>query len=86
MLRGAGGAMTLRDRLVLAIVGGGALGVLGAGMLGGPWPALVLGVVVVLVAAAAYRIQPPRFDEWPWPDEDEARRVAAAERGETADQ
>jgi hypothetical protein len=71
----------LRDRVVLVIVVGGVLAVLAVARLAGAWPALVLGLLVVVAAGVAYRVEPPRL---PPPAPDDARPVAAGRAHEPA--
>lgn len=73
--------MALRDRVVLWVLAAGAASALPAWRFLGPWVGLVLIVVALLVAAAAYRIEPPRIglDGTPGRLEDERAEVGAQE-------
>src|SRR4051812_1436635 len=55
-----GDAVAVRDRVVLWVLGCGAPGTLLAWRLLGPWPGMLLLIATLLVAALAYRIEPPR--------------------------
>ena len=54
--------MALRDRIVLSALGGGALVALVLWLRVSPWPAMVVVLLAVVVAAVAYRLEPPRID------------------------
>jgi hypothetical protein len=86
-----GDAVAVRDRVVLGALLGGAVAAVLLWRVGGPVPSLLVVVLAVLVACAAYRVEAPRIDltGTPWldgegaPAEQEAR---AAERAEPVDQ
>ena len=61
----------MRDRVVLWVLGCGALAALAAWHVIGPWPAIVLVALAVMGAALVYRIEPPTIDldGTPWLDE-----------------
>ena len=76
----------MRDRVVLWVLGAGALIALTVWLRIGPWPAMVVGLVALLLASVAYRIEPPRIDlDGPLPPLDAHARVLAADQ-ETVDQ
>ncbi|WP_375388524.1 hypothetical protein [uncultured Amnibacterium sp.] len=54
--------MAVRDRVALLALAAGVLVGVAAWRLAGPWPAIVVGVLAVLVACAAYRAEAPRID------------------------
>jgi hypothetical protein len=57
-----GGSVAGRDRVVLAALAVGVVLALLVWRFVGPWPSLVLILVAVGVACAAYRIEPSRID------------------------
>ncbi len=54
--------MTVRDRVVRWALGVGAVLALLAWHLAGPWASLVLVLLALGIAAAAYRVEAPRID------------------------
>lgn len=75
----AGGAVTVRDRVALWTLTAGVLAAIAAWRFIGPWPALAVGVLAVLVACAAYRAERPRIDLDHLPlDEADAQAPASA--------
>ena len=80
----AGGAVTVRDRVALWTLTAGVLAAVAAWRFVGPWPAMVVAVLAVLVACAAYRVERPRIDLDHLPlDEEEAQAPASASASAT---
>lgn len=52
----------MRDRVVRRVLGCGALVAVLTWRFVGEWPAMVLVVLAIVVAAIVYRIEPPRID------------------------
>jgi hypothetical protein len=82
----AGGAVAVRDRVALWALAGGALAAVAAWRLVGPWPAMVVGVLAVLVACMAYRVEASRIDLDHLPLDDEGSRGPASASAAEIDQ
>jgi len=54
--------MAVRDRVVLAALGGGAVVAAVLWVALSPWAALVAVLLALVVASIAYRVEPPRID------------------------
>lgn len=72
-----GESVATRNRVVLWALGAGALMVVVTWQLVGPWPAMAVGIVAVLIASVAYRIERPNL---PLGDDREDARPVAHDR------